>query len=41
MVATMTHTRLISQSFTTVNERTIRIGVFGIVHVRDAVLGNK
>ena len=28
-------------SFTTVNDRTISIGAFGIVHVRDAVLGSK
>jgi hypothetical protein len=27
-------------SFTTVNDRTVTIGAFGIVHVRDAVLGS-
>ena len=28
-------------SFTTVNDRTISVGAFGIVHVRDTVLSSK
>ena len=28
-------------SFTSVNGRTVSVGAFGVVHVRDAVLGSK